>query len=128
MTTAPLLMKTLPVMMKLTGWLIHAPRPPLRKVLPVMVTSVQLFSTLTIRLPLLPSTRLPVMVAFWQNSAKKNAPMRLPRMWLFAKTMFRQRWMCIVSPIALSWQPVTRTLRAPTMSKAPFPGPPPVGA
>ena len=67
------------------------------------------------------------MDALRQNSARKNAPMRLPTMWLFAKMMFSQRWMCMVSPSALSLQPVTRTSRAATTSNAPLPGPLPWG-
>ncbi len=71
-----LLTNTLSASTKFLGWLIHEPRPPLRKVLPTMVRSSHDFSTLITREPLEPSTVLPVMTAFRQYSARKQAPIR----------------------------------------------------
>ena len=119
--------KTLSASTRFRGWLIHEPRPPLRKVFPTIVTSVHDFSTLITREPLVPSTVLPVITASRQNSARKKAPIREPVIWLPENTMPRDFWMCIVSPSAPSRQPRTITFSQATRSIAPLPGPLPAG-
>ena len=54
-----------------------------------IVTFSHDFSTLITREPFVPSTTLPVIVAFRQNSARKKAPIREPTIWLSLKMTSR---------------------------------------